>query len=119
MIFLASCTTSCKLKKKLICAQVKQATVKPLPFYDVSFKFNRCRARCFSMGDWESKPISQCPSLAGMNSIKIKEGKKKIEVIDFPIEYCEGISGPVVEDWAEEIKPKMRALIRMRGTYCE
>jgi len=119
MIFLVSCT-SCKFRSKVICAQVRQATVKPLPFYDLSFKFNRCRARCFSMGDWENRPIDECPDLRGMNSFVTKTSSgKEVEVVDLPIDYCEGVSGPIAEDWGREIKPKMRSLIRMRETYCK
>ena len=120
MIFLVSCASCKRVKQALVCAQVKQAIIKPLPFYDVSFKFNRCRARCFDMGNWENVPANACPELAGMNSkmIETKSGKK-VEVVDFPIKHCEGVAGPRAEDWAEEVKPKMRSLIRMRGTYCE
>lgn len=121
MTSLVSCATGCKrVKQALVCAQVKQAIIKPLPFYDVSFKFDRCRARCFSMGNWENRPVDQCSELKGMNYETVTtESGKRVQVVDFPIEHCEGVSGPVAEDWAREIKPKMRSLVRMRGTYCE
>ena len=116
MIFLVSCSSCKRAQQRLVCAQVKQAIVKPLPFYDVSFKFNRCRARCFDISNWQDAPANSCPELAGMNITKDAKGR---EVVDFPIEHCEGVAGPVAEDWAREVKPKMRHLIRMRGTYCE
>ena len=37
----------------------------------------------------------------------------------FPIEYCDGLAGFKVQEWGEEIGPKLRALSRMKEERCK
>lgn len=95
-------STSCRTK--LVCSEVRRATIDYLPLCDISFKFNRCRCRCFNLNNYSTVK----PALCGEDFI---EG-------NYELEYCEGIAGFYVEDWATEVKPNVKRLIRIRGDYC-
>ncbi len=102
IIFLASCKT------KIICSQVKSATIKPIVLCDLSMQFNRCRCRCFNANRWAEVEDRAC-------KWRYPEPFKKG---DYPIDYCEGIAGFYLEDIAQEVKPKVKKLSRIKTDYC-
>jgi len=65
------------------CAKVKIA---PKRFCTVSFQFTTCTCRMFDPNTWEALENS----------------------MEYPLGYCEGISGFYTEDWAVELLPKLR-----------
>lgn len=103
MIFITSCKT------KIICSQVNSAKIIPIILYDISFKFDRCRARCFDLNTWATLPLNQC---AGMDSYNLGE------VANLPLESCEGVAGFSNEDMAIEIRPKIKMLDQIKKDYC-
>lgn len=95
---------SVSCRSKLICNEIKAATIKNLPLCDISFQFNRCRCRCFNINTYTTVEPEACGD--------------DFEAGDYPITYCESLSGFFVEDWAVEIRPKIRRLDRIKGDYC-
>ena len=123
MMFLALGASSCgSTARKLVCSQVRSLEVKPIPACDMSFQFNRCRCRCFNFNTWETLPLNQCPKLmeeldANMSfEIVVEKGE---EGKNFPLEYCEGVAGFFVEDMANEIRPNVKGLSRIKADYCD
>lgn len=39
--------------------------------------------------------------------------------LDFPLKQCEGVAGFYIEDIAIEIRPKIKAMYRLKGNLCE
>lgn len=99
--------TSCKTK--IVCSQIESAKIAPLILYDISFQFNRCRARCFDLNKWVTLPLNQC---AGM------EGYNLSESANLPLESCEGVAGFSIDDMAKEIRPKIKKLDSIKIDYC-
>jgi hypothetical protein len=103
MTFLSSC------RDQIICSQIKSAEIKPIELCDISFKFNRCRCRCFNVNSWETLPMNKCSGT----------GQDLPDTIDFPIESCDGVAGFYVNDMAVEIRPKIKELNTIKGDYCK
>ena len=99
---LSSCRT------KLICSEVRSATIKPLPLCDISFQFNECYCRCFDLNNFKEVNENKCTWKYG----DFKEGS-------YPLETCEGLSGFYVNDWAVEVKPKIKKLSRIKYDNCK
>lgn len=87
-----------------MCRQVRRYAVKPLPMCDVSFHFSRCRCRCFNLNTFSQVDDSKCGD--------------DFESGNFPLEKCEDISGFLADDWAKEVRPKIKAINRVRRDYC-
>lgn len=103
MTFLVGCKT------KIICRQIKSAIIRPLPLCDISFQFNRCRCSCFDINKFQSVNDNACTWPDGN---EFKSG-------DYPIKTCEGVSGFFNEDWAIEVRPKIKKLARLKEDYCK
>lgn len=68
-------------------------TIEPRALADISFKFNRCRLRCYDFNKLETIADDNC----GEN----------FESGDYPLEACEGVIGAYVDDFATELRPKI------------
>lgn len=96
--------------------------MKPLASGEVSFQFNRCRARCLDPNTWGALPLKQCPEIFP-ECIKTVNQETPVYCEDlaknFELTKCEGIAGFFVEDIATEIRPKMGALNGLKKDYCD
>lgn len=88
----------------LTCKQIRSAKINSLPTCDTSFKFNRCRVRCFNLTDYRTVPDWECGQ-------DFKSG-------DYPLEYCEGCAGFYVDDWPIEVRPKIKKLKNLYRNLC-
>jgi hypothetical protein len=121
IFFLSGCNT---IERKLLCQQIKDYTIKPIPMCDVSFQFARCRCRCFDYNNWEALPLNKCerfqeerPSLISEMDQETKK-RNQVEVVDFNIGYCDGIGGFFAADAAQEVRPNIKALADVKKDYC-
>jgi len=101
MFLLSSCNTY------KVCRRIEKAKFNAAPICDISFKFERCRCRCFSLSDYQILPDRQCDNAEG----EFQSG-------NFPLKECEGISGFRVSNWASDIQPKTKKLIQLRNSNC-
>jgi hypothetical protein len=99
-IFLGA--TSCK--RKIICSEINSTDIKPLVSCDISFQFNRCRCRCFDLDQFQTVDDKFCSDF--------RSG-------DYPLEYCEGLSGFFIEDMAINIKPNIIHLNEIKADNCK
>ena len=104
IIALSIVLLSVSCRTKIVCSEVRRATIDYLPFCDISFKFNRCRCRCFDINNYNTVDAVLC-------------GEDFIEG-DFALEYCDGIAGFYVEDWATRVRPNVIRLSRIKKDYC-
>lgn len=111
MMFLVMGASSCGTTGKVICAQIKDLEMKPLPAGDFSFKFNRCRARCLDPNTWAALPLNKCKA-------DFPDATEGEFTRNYPIDKCEGLSGFFIEDVVVEIRPKLKALNTIKKDYC-
>ena len=130
MIFLSLGASSCgSVQRKIVCAQVNDNQMKPLASGEISFQFNRCRARCLDPNTWQALPIKECkkdwPECEECEVDIAKKPDRKCESYcselarNYPLVKCEGLAGFFVEDIATEIRPKVTALNRIKKDYCD
>lgn len=95
--------------RKLVCAQIKTANIKALPLCDVKYIAQqdrwRCRCRCFDLDDYKTVDDLKC----GEN----------FRTDNYPLAVCDGLSGFFPEDWAQEIRPKIKKLKRLHNNLCD
>ena len=112
-IFLTSC------RQQIICSNIKMNMIDPVPMYDISLQFNRCRVRCFDMNNWSALPLTSCPNLPqGFEDASFIENEKLIEAINLPLESCEGIAGFNPDSIASEIRPNIKSMASIRKDTC-
>ena len=83
--------SSCRsFERQVICKEIDSYKIKPSPMCDISFKFNRCRCRCFDYNKWETlSDIKQCKKLSNepvTTVVKLKESGEieyQYQVADF------------------------------------
>ena len=80
---------------------------KPVLQCDISFKFDRCRCRCFDINKMETVGPKEC----GFD----------IDVPDWNLspEMCEGFVGFHYETWGRDIIPKAKELYRYYQDTCQ
>lgn len=71
-------------------------SIDPRPL--VQYEVHRCRIYCYDYNNLKSIPDENC----GDN----------FESGNYPPEACAGVIGPYVDDWADEIRPKVKFNIR-------
>tara|TARA_R110002020_G_scaffold50233_5_gene142143 strand:- start:766 stop:1071 length:306 start_codon:yes stop_codon:yes gene_type:complete len=98
---IVSCTS---VNTNLVCSQLRKSDIKAMPWYDVSFKKNRCRVRCFDIDSY--KRVSD-----GMCGDDFRSG-------NYPLEKCEGVGGYKDKSWAREAKPKIKKRRNLFGNLC-
>lgn len=115
MMFLILGASSCSTTQKIVCREVRDNEIKPLPLCDISFQFNRCRCRCFKFSTWESLPLNECKDLEGVEEAgyPVTNG-----AVNFPLKYCENLSGFSLDDMANEVRPKIKGLNNLKNDYC-
>ena len=106
MTLITSCQT--KFSQKVICAQIRSHQIPPVPKCDVSFKFSRCRCRCFDYNTWETVPLNFCSRFADLTG----------SAANFDLSYCDGIDGSFLSDEASSIRPNVKALSNIKGNLC-
>lgn len=112
MMFLSLGASSCSTTRKIVCAQVADNQMKPLASGEVSFQFNRCRARCLDPNTWQALPLKNCKD-------EFPDAEDDEEIArNYPLAKCEGLAGFFVEDIATEIRPKVTALNQIKKDYC-
>ncbi len=112
MTLLTISLVSCRsVETKLVCAQIARHQIKPVQLCDVSFKYNRCRCRCFNFNSWDALPADKCSEFNGL----ISAGN----AVDFPIEHCEGVAGFFLEDAALNVRPNIKALDKIKNNLCQ
>lgn len=94
MISLTSCRS---VERRLICAELKKQEIDPVEMCDINIKFDRCRCRMFDMNSW--------------NALS--------EPINHPLSYCDGMAGYKLNDISLEIRPKVKAMYRLKANLCE
>lgn len=98
MIFLISCKT------KIVCKQIKKNQINPVVIHTLKLQFNSCKAQCFDLNNWKTVEDFHCGE-------DFSSG-------NYPIEECNEIQGFYVEDMANELRPKIKDLARIRQDYC-
>jgi len=101
MIFI---TSSCKISRKLVCKQIENSRMKPMIHRDLSIKFQRCRIRCFNFNT--------------MKTIKDKHCGDDFRSGNYGMEMCHGLAGFLNDDWAIELKPKVKKLNNLHYNLC-
>lgn len=91
--FLGSCRS---VQTSVICSEIRNQEINPVELCDISFQFLRCRCRQFDMNSWASTS----------------------EAVDYPLEHCDGMAGFKLDDMALEIRPKVKALYRLKENLC-
>lgn len=104
----AKCTS---VNTRIVCAQIASHQIVPVMSCDISFKYDRCRCRCFDFNSWEALELNKCPEFPGKIVSKA--------AIDYPIETCEGVVGFFLEDAALKIRPEIKALHAIKGNLCQ
>lgn len=116
MIFtLNGCQT--KYEQKLICKQISLHQIPPTPLCDISFKYDRCRCRCFDYNSWDALSIKDCGRF--QNKLNDVKTVNNVEVIDYELEYCDGIAGSFNNDQAVNVRPHVKALYRIKQNLCQ
>lgn len=65
---------------------------------DLSLTFKRCRCRLFNVNSWSAVGVAK----------------------DYPLSYCDGIAGFKLDpDIALEIRPKVKAMYRLKENLCQ
>lgn len=109
MIFLTNCRT------KIICSQIENSKFPPLLMYDISFKFERCRARCMDINTWTTLPLAKC-------GVKLDDTELMAIIADNSINYalekCEGVAGFSIDDVALTVRPTIKKLDQLRKDSC-
>lgn len=92
--FLASCRS---IERRMICSELATHKIKPVEMCDINIKFDRCRCRQFDINSWEALS----------------------EPVNHPLEYCDKLVGFNISDIALEIKPKIKAMNRLKENLCQ
>ena len=92
--FLVSCRS---IERRMICSELDNYQIKPIEMCDINIKFYRCRCRQFDFNSWEALS----------------------EPINHPLEYCDKLVGFNINDIAVEIKPKIKAMYRLKENLCQ
>lgn len=118
-IFLGSCKD-----QKLICKEIRNNAISPTVMYDISFVFNRCRARCFDANQWTTLPLRDCPRLSSFATdhpetvVSLEDKGKQVEAVDLDLYQCEGVAGFNIDDHARELRPKVKRYHDLKTDYC-
>lgn len=94
MTFLTSCRS---IQRTLVCNELQNHKINPVTLCDISIKFDRCRCRTFDVNSW--------------NSLS--------EAENFPLSHCDGLAGFKVDEIAGEIRPKIKAMYRLKENLCQ
>lgn len=95
MMFLINSCNS--VQTRAVCRELRKNEILPVEMCDMSFKFKRCRCRNFDVNAW----------------------KELSEPIDHPLEHCDGIAGFRLEEIALEMRPKIKAMYRLKENLCQ
>ena len=98
IIALMTSLVGCRsVEKALICKFVDDNKIGVQQICEYSHTFSQCRCKQIDFDSFQE--------LTRMET--------------FPIEYCDGLAGFKVQEWGEEIGPKLRALSRMKEERCK
>lgn len=112
---LSSCRTT--YEQKLVCSQIAKHQIPPTPLCDISFKFDRCRCRCFNYNSWSVAPLTKCERFRDLSgAMSLVDGE---EVLDFELEYCDGIGGSFAQDQVNNIRSNVKALNLIKENLCQ
>jgi hypothetical protein len=97
ILLLTTFLTSCRsVQTQMVCTELKKQEINPIEMCDVSIKFNRCRCRLFDLNSWTAKG----------------------EAVDHDLQHCDGIAGYRLNDIAVEVRPKIKAMYRLKENLC-
>lgn len=80
----------------VVCSEVKHNEIAPVEKCAIDFKNGWCRCFMFDLNRW----------------LQTSEPK------DYDLEYCDGIQGARIETEAIEVRPKVKALWRLKENLC-
>lgn len=92
--FLASCRS---IERRMICSELRKHEIAPIEMCDINIKFDRCRCRSFDFNSWEALS----------------------EPVNHPLEYCDKLTGFKLDVAAVEVKPKIKAMYRLKENLCQ
>ena len=95
-IFCLSFSGCGTVERRIVCKQIDSHQIPDVEYCDISFSKNRCRCRMFDMNEWE--PVG--------------------DPVNHPIEYCERIAGPRLDDIATNVRPQVKALAQLKRNMC-
>ena len=108
---------------QIVCSQLETHKIKNIKSCDISFRFNRCRCRCFNMNAWKEQPLKDCKEFSGVVPEEVRKFKKKTgevyEAVNYPADHCEGISGFYLDTIATEVRPNVKALNQIKENLCQ
>lgn len=108
MTYLTLSTTSCESLAKY--------NFKPMIHCDISFKFNRCRCRCYDLNYADTLAPKECLSEDQILQLDIGPEQK---AWNLDLESCERYAGFSSEDWAIEVQPKTKARMDWVKSHCK
>lgn len=102
MIFLTSCRS---VEQRVVCSELRKQEILPTEMCDIKIELDafdnlveaRCRCRQFDMNSWTAltEPVNQ------------------------PLSYCNNIAGYRLEAIALDIRPKVKAMYRLKENLCQ
>lgn len=94
MISLVSCRS---IERRVVCNELRKHEISPVEMCDINIKFDRCRCRSFDLNSW--------------NELS--------EPVNYPLSHCDKMTGFNTDVAAVEIKPKIKALYRIKENLCQ
>jgi hypothetical protein len=94
MIFLASCQS---VERRAVCSELRKQEIKTIEMCDISIKFDRCRCRSFNLNSWTELS----------------------EPVNHPLAYCDKMVGFKADAAALEVRPKVKAMYRLKENLCQ
>lgn len=102
MIFLTSCRS---VERRVICAEIRKQEIAPVEMCDIQVDTDvfenlvsaRCRCRQFDINSWTALT----------------------EPVNHPLWHCNHIAGYRLEAIATEVRPKVKALYRLKENLCQ
>lgn len=94
VFFLSACQSN--VQQRLVCKQINDYKIPEGEFCDVDFINFGCFCRIFDMNTWEPKG---------------EEYKREIE-------YCHGVAGYKAAFIAENVRPNVKALDKVKRNFC-
>jgi hypothetical protein len=81
----------------MICDELKKHEIAPLEKCTIDMKLSVCRCRIFNINNWTTIGTPA----------------------NHPLEYCDGIQGFRTEVEAVEVRPKVKAMYRLKENLCQ
>lgn len=94
MISLVACRS---FERALVCNEVEENKLGELLMCHYSVKFDKCKCKMMDLDNFA----------------------EITNLVEYPLDYCDGLAGFKVDTWSEEIGPKLKALSRLKEERCK